>query len=158
MHPACRTIELDPRLRAKCRDMLCEHMSDEISKTTILSTDAASSPFEILKIPCDLWPESFRPLWDAVAAFDPTNPEPLAQLLECNDPKIADWGLFVFDELGKQGFVVLEPALKWVNHPDWQARACVVGGMLSFTRELDAHHLRRVLPLAEMEQIWCGVV
>ncbi|MDG1416907.1 MAG: hypothetical protein P8P99_03815 [Maricaulis sp.] len=133
-------------------------MSDEISKTTILSTDAASSPFEILKIPCDLWPESFRPLWDAVAAFDPTNPEPLAQLLECNDPKIADWGLFVFDELGKQGFVVLEPALKWVNHPDWQARACVVGGMLSFTRELDAHHLRRVLPLAEMEQIWCGVV
>lgn len=124
-------------------------MSELKSKSAACHAANNFDPFEILKTPCDTWPDDPSPVWTAISVFDPDHPGPLLELLEGDDPHIATWGLFVFDELGRRGHAVVDAALRWVDHPRDRTRSYVAGGVLSFTRRLTPRQVNLMLHLTE---------
>jgi hypothetical protein len=85
----------------------------------------------------------------AIAAFDPLMPDGLCSLLLDADPIIRGRGLFVFGELGRKGFVVLDAALKSVEDPRVNARSALMDGVMCYSKELTPSQAQIVLKLAD---------
>ena len=92
--------------------------------------------------------ENGDPFADAIRTFDPRVPGELCSLLLDEDPIIRRRGLYVFGELGRKGFVVLDAALSSIDDPDMGARASLMDGVISFSKQLSPHQAHIVLKLA----------
>src|ERR1700712_332815 len=107
-------------------------------------------PFALLALPQTQWPpgaDYIEVAKDATRCFDPANPSPLLELLESADPMVSRSGLWVFEEIGSKGFVVLDAALKLTGHPHDMARNALMDGVMGYSEKLNASQASAVLKL-----------
>lgn len=113
-------------------------------------TDADLDPFFLLgQDDSTLGEVDGADLFEAASRrFDPSQPEPLAALLESDDLFIRRRGLIVFGNLGRKALGLLDQALRSVDHPDYMARSALMDGVLCYPASLSSAQARTVLELA----------
>jgi hypothetical protein len=96
----------------------------------------------------DWAPEDGDPIAEAIRTFDPRAPEGLCSVLLDEDPIVRCRGLYVFGQLGRKGFVVLDAALRSIDHPNVGARSDLMDGVISYSKQLRPCQAHIVLKLA----------
>lgn len=104
-------------------------------------------PYVLMRDP-DWWLEDDDSADKAIAAFDPLAPEGLRSLLLDDDPIIRGRALYVFGELGRKAFVVLDAALKSVHDTSIYSRNGLMDGVICYCKQLNPRQAHIVLKLA----------
>jgi len=108
------------------------------------------NPYEVLLSADDSnWPENVDVYDDAIDRFDINNPEPLVELLQSNDPIVSGRGLFVFGELGKKAFPLVDLAIRLNTHPHIMARNGLMDGIICYSAKLSPEQSQKILMLAD---------
>lgn len=111
-----------------------------------------ADPYAVLEtLEPDTWPEDFDPYEAALRQFIPDDPAPLLRLLNSDNDWVTRRGLYLFSELGRKSFPVLDDAICHIDHPDSMARCYVLSGLLSLTQRLSSGHVRQVLTVEDLE-------
>lgn len=109
------------------------------------------NPFEILEIvDMDHWPEGYDPVDAALTNFQPDDLPALARLLRSAEPFVSRRGLYLFGELGRKAYPLVDDALALVDHPDVMARKGLLDGLLCYTGKLSAQQVSRVLAIRDI--------
>ena len=107
-------------------------------------------PFEILGIPDPAdWPKDANPYFNILDYFVPENLNSVLKLMQSDDQYIIGRGLYLFGELGKRAFSLLDYALRFTSHPDAMARNALMNGIMCYCERLTPEQAQQVLSLAE---------
>ncbi len=111
-----------------------------------------ADPYAVLEtVDPDTWPEDFDPYEAALRQFTPDDPAPLSRLLNSDNDWVTRRGLYLFSELGRKSFPVLDDAICHIDNPDSMARNDLLDGLLCHTQRLSSGHVRQVLRVEDLE-------
>ena len=116
----------------------------------ITDWDMKYNPYKVLEISdVGQWPDNVDPYEDAIKNFSPEDLTSLVRLLKSKDEFVSRHGLFLFGELGKRAFPIVDDALRLVNHPDMMARHNLMSGVLCYSKMLTSSQVQQVLTLTD---------